>query len=397
MGSVGVWQPLEHVSAIGKILAEQQLQHAAGTGMLAPTAAAEDLSMLPLQQLAFGTSLNNTSSALLSQHVLAVDMLPPVNGQLWPPLAQPVAEGLPRQQQPAPDEDNSEMMAIMADILAEEDSEVSADVGACPDAAMESLTQLLLLQKQPLQKQQSHPGVVGASVSGAATPAGSDVSGSIETVAENPGQLLAAASSSDSSQLIPAAAAALGNAQPRQQQQHGDLLALSCCREVVLFIDVFTTHLLQLYTELTAHNQQVTGLLAVQWVSGVRMSLYAPRAASSSSGSPPPPPSVRAAVMLTSASLVSLAASGTAALQAAGTERVSWSWDHLVLVVEGLMKELMTLRGLYSGCPAGEGLGSSVLQAFQGQLQAQASTDVGQAVAALFNVVLDRVQIAAHC
>jgi hypothetical protein len=52
------------------------------------------------------------------------------------------------------------------------------------------------------------------------------------------------------------------------------------------------------------------------------------------------------------------------------------------------MQELMTLRNLYTGLSAGEGLSSSMLQAFQGQLQAQASTQVGQAVAALLGGVL---------
>lgn len=397
-GAVCAWQPeqVEHLAADDEMLADQQHAPAAGeagapavAAMLASSTAAGELSILPLQHLTFGSSLDNTSSSLLQQH-----MLPLVDGRLWLPHAQLRAEGpASQQQQPTPDDSNSEMMAIMADILAEEDSTPAADVGACPDAAMESLTQLLL---QPLQQQQQgSPHYADVSVSGAATPAGSDVSGSVGAAAAVPKHLLAAASSSESSQLLAAAGAASNsNAQlpQQQQQQRNSPLALSCCGEVVLFIDTSSTHLLRLYAKLTANSQLETGLLAVQWVSRVRRSLYAPHKASSSSGSPPPPPppSVRAAVMHTSASLVSLAASGSAALPAAaGAECVPSSWDHLCGVVEGLLQELMTLRGLCTGLSAGERLSSNMLQAWQRQLQAQASTHVGQAVAALLGGVLD--------
>jgi hypothetical protein len=182
-------------------------------------------------------------------------------------------------------------------------------------------------------------------------------------------------------------------------QQAPLMPSLSSCGEVVLFVDVTTKLMLQLYTQLTANNLQHAGLTAIQWMSDVRFSLTAP--GYSTPGSSPDiagecssfdgaglPYDVQAAVLHTCSSLVAVAAGGSADMTGGVTGSCSLSSCFLVAVLEQVLKVMMALRGLCAGfCPS-LALSSSMLQAFQGQLQAQASTQVGQAVAALLAWVL---------
>jgi hypothetical protein len=182
-------------------------------------------------------------------------------------------------------------------------------------------------------------------------------------------------------------------------QQAPLIPSLASCGEVVLFVDITTKLMLQLYTQLTAHNMQHAGLTAIQWMSDARLSLTAP--SYSTAGRSPEitgecnsfnsaglPSGMQAAVLHTCSSLVAVAAGGSADMTGGLHGMCSFSSCFLVAVLEQVLKVLMALRGLCAGfCPS-LGLSSSMLQAFQGQLQAQASTQVGQAVAALLGWVL---------
>jgi hypothetical protein len=182
-------------------------------------------------------------------------------------------------------------------------------------------------------------------------------------------------------------------------QQAPLMPSLSSCGEVVLFVDVTTKRMLQLYTQLTANNMQHAGLTAIQWMSDVRLGLTAP--GYSTPGSSPEiagecsslngaglPYAVQAAVLHTCSSLVAVAAGGSADMAGGLAGSSSFSSCFLVAVLEQAMKVLMALRGLCAGLCPSLGLNSSMLQAFQGQLQAHASTQVGQAVAAVLGWVL---------
>jgi hypothetical protein len=197
--------------------------------------------------------------------------------------------------------------------------------------------------------------------------------------------------------------------QPQQQldchvqQAHAQLPCLVSYGEVVLFVDVTTRLMLQLYTQLTANSVQHAGLTAIQWMADVRMNLGLPgpstpgnspslSAAGGGQGAGALPPAVHAAVLHTCSSLVSVSAgSGPDMAMALSGGGDSFSSCFLVTTLEQVLKALMSLRSMCCVCCPTDTMCSSVVSTMQSQLQAQSNTHEGQAVVALLGWLLGYV------
>lgn len=204
-------------------------------------------------------------------------------------------------------------------------------------------------------------------------------------------------------QWVPAANTTGGRIVHEPQQAHAQLPCLVSYGEVVLFVDVTTRLMLQLYTKLTANSVQHAGLTAIQWMADVRMNLGLPgpstpgnspslSAAGGAQGAGGLPAAVHAAVLHTCSSLVSVSAgSGPDMAMALSGGGDSFSSCFLVTTLEQVLKALMSLRSMCSVCCPTDTLCSSVVSTMQGQLQAQSNTHEGQAVVALLGWLLGYV------
>lgn len=203
-------------------------------------------------------------------------------------------------------------------------------------------------------------------------------------------------------QWMPAASANGGRTAPEPQQAQAQLPCLVSYGEVVLFVDVTTKLMLQLYTQLTANSMQHAGLTAIQWMADVRINLGAPSPTTPGSSPSPSagvggtgaaglPAAVHAAVLHTCSSLVSVGAGSGPDMVASLSGGGSFSSCFLVTVLEQVMKALMSLRSMCSVCCPTQAMCPSVVTAMQGQLQAQSDTHEGQAVIALLGWLLGYV------
>lgn len=203
-------------------------------------------------------------------------------------------------------------------------------------------------------------------------------------------------------QWMPAASANGGRTAPEPQQAQAQLPCLVSYGEVVLFVDVTTKLMLQLYTQLTASSMQHAGLTAIQWMADVRINLGVPgpntpgnspslSAGVGGTGVAGLPAAVHAAVLHTCSSLVSVGAGSGPDMGASLSGGGTFSSCFLVTVLEQVMKALMSLRSMCSVCCPTQALCPSVMTAMQGQLQAQNDTREGQAVVALLGWLLGYV------
>jgi hypothetical protein len=132
------------------------------------------------------------------------------------------------------------------------------------------------------------------------------------------------------------------------------------------------SHLMQLYTRLTAQPLQHAGLAAVTWLAGVRS-----YSAALLSVSGVAPAAVCSAMTHLCASIVSLAADPPIGGAAMGP----FSSAFLLKFLELLMQGLLSLRALCAGVHHDQHLNGGVMQAWRDGLQAQAHSREGQAVA----------------
>lgn len=158
---------------------------------------------------------------------------------------------------------------------------------------------------------------------------------------------------------------------------------LTSCGEVVLFVDISTQHMLQLYTTLAALQPQHAGVAAITWMAGVRSGLSTAGASSSGTGAGTVlPASVAPAVLHTWASLAAVGAADVQHTAAAGQP---FCWSFLLPVLEQVMGALMSLRTLCAAFHPMQGFSSDTQHAWQCQLQATTSTREGPAVAAVLS------------
>lgn len=298
----------------------------------------------------------------------------------------------PHRQQPvdAATDDVRVMLALLAEILAEDEVQDPEALGAVAVSQPQ-------LQEQPYLQQHGCSAGYPAAPAASYLQAGPAGSPSTPVTQGSPtysmGQQAAASSAAHHQQHYALAAGPISGDPPQQAM----LPSLSSCGEVVLFVDVTTKLMLQLYTQLTANTMQHAGLTAIQWMSDVRMSLSTPGfntpgsspslSGDCSFGAAGLPFSVQCAVLHTCSSLVAVGAGGSADMSV-GMAGSPFSSCFLVAVLEQVMKVLMSLRSLCAASCPSQGLSSAVLQLWQSQLQAQASTQVGQAVAALLGWVV---------
>lgn len=393
VGTMGLWA----MPSIGTQHTQQQQQQHGSAAMAATVAAGQHTEDLPVpspQQLLAGDTMAAAAAAaaaalvppgLVYQASTAVQLAPcaflPPAQEVWAPQAaspfmtatvcmqQGLHEGIDA------DEDVGDLAEILEGIVSEDYTDVSAGPP----------------QLGPLAAVQQHsPQQVLSSALSAA--AGSSTPSALRDMPWAPYQaqsgtpttaMLAASPAAVGSSPGPTAAAWSGAGSGSTIQE----LVLTNCGEVVLFVDISTQHMLQLYTTLAALQPQHAGMAAITWMAGVRSSLSTACASSSSAGAGAVlSASVAPAVLHTCASLVAVGAADVQDTAAAGQ---SFCWSFLLPVLEQVMGALMSLRTLCAAFHPMQGFSSDMQHAWQRQLQGTTSTQEGPAVAAVLNWLVD--------